>query len=99
VAVTDLPGVFTYHNNASRNGSNNQEFALAPSTVTSTTFGKLFSCTVDGAIYAQPLWVPNLTIRSAKRNVVFVVTQHDSLYGFDADANTSPCTTKITLRT
>jgi hypothetical protein len=59
--------------------------------VTSSTFGKLFSCTVDGAIYAQPLWVPNLTIASAKHNVVFVATQADSVYAFDADNNSSPC--------
>ena len=92
VAVTDLSGVATYHNNTSRNGSNTQEYALSPSTVTTSTFGKLFSCTVDGAVYAQPLWVPTLTISSAKHNVIFVATQHESLYAFDADANTSPCT-------
>jgi hypothetical protein len=92
VAVTDIHGVFTYHNNAYRDGANTHEFALTPSTVTSATFGKLFSCTVDGAIYAQPLWVPNLNVESTKRNVVFVATQHDSVYAFDADANTSPCT-------
>lgn len=92
VAVTDLSGVATYHNNTSRNGSNTQEYALSPSTVTTSTFGKLFSCTVDGAVYAQPLWVPNLTVSSAKHNVIFVATQHESLYAFDADANTSPCT-------
>jgi hypothetical protein len=91
VAVTDLAGVTTYHNNSARNGVNTQEYALNPSTVTSSTFGKLFSCTVDGAIYAQPLWVPNLTISSAKHNVVFVATQADSLYAFDADNNSTPC--------
>jgi hypothetical protein len=90
--VTDLAGVFTYHNNLSRDGSNPREYALTPSNVSSATFGKLFSCTVDGAIYAQPLWVANLTINSVKRNVVFVATQHESLYAFDADLNTSPCT-------
>ena len=92
VAVTDLSGVATYHNNTSRNGSNTQEYGLSPSTVTTSTFGKLFSCTVDGAVYVQPLWVPALTISSAKHNVIFVATQHESLYAFDADANTSPCT-------
>lgn len=92
IGVTDLAGVFTYHDNLSRTGANSQEYALTPSTVTAATFGKLFSCAVDGAVYAQPLWVPNLTIASAQRNVVFVATQHDSLYAFDADANTSPCT-------
>jgi len=91
VAVTDLSGVTTYHNNSSRNGANTQEYALTPTTVTTSTFGKLFSCSVDGAVYAQPLWLPNITIGSAKYNVVVVATQHDSLYAFDADAN--PCTT------
>jgi hypothetical protein len=92
VAVTDLAGVTTYHNNLSRNGANTQEYALTPATVTTSTFGKLFSCTVDGAIYAQPLWVPNLTIAGAQYNVVFVATQHDSVYAFDADASVTPCT-------
>jgi len=91
VGVTDLAGVATYHNDVSRDGLNNQEYALAPSNVTTSTFGKLFSCTVDGAIYAQPLWVPNLTFSGVQHNVIFVATQHDSLYAFDAD--TSPCTT------
>jgi hypothetical protein len=92
IGVTDLAGVFTYHNNLSRDGSNPSEYALTPSNVTSATFGKLFSCTVDGAIYAQPLWVANLAINGAKRNVVIVATQHASLYTFDADTNTTPCT-------
>ena len=92
IGVTNLTGVYTYHNNLSRDGSNPNEYALTTSNVTATTFGKLFSCTVDGAVYAQPLWVANLTVGSVKRNVVLVATQHDSLYAFDADANTSPCT-------
>ncbi len=91
VAVTDLAGVFTYHNDAGRTGANAQEYALTAATVTTGTFGKLFSCAVDGAIYAQPLWVANFTINGAKHNVIFVATQHDSLYAFDADAN--PCST------
>jgi hypothetical protein len=92
IAVTDLAGVTTYHNNLSRNGANTQEYLLSTSNVNSSTFGKLFSCTVDEAIYAQPLWVPNLMIGSVKRNVVFVATQNDSLYAFDADNNSTPCT-------
>jgi len=91
VGVTDLPGVATYHNSSSRNGVNSQEYSLNLSNVTTTTFGKLFSCAVDGAVYAQPLWVPNLIIGGVQRNVVLVATQHDSLYAFDAD--TAPCTT------
>ena len=89
IGVTDLQGVFTYHNDLARDGANTQEYALTTSNVATSTFGKLFSCTVDGAVYAQPLWVTNLTINFRKHNVVFVATQHDSLYAFDADA--SPC--------
>jgi len=88
--VTDLTGVVTYHNDLSRDGSNPSEYALTPANVTTGSFGKRFSCTVDGAIYAQPLWVANLMVLGKNRNVVFVATQHDSLYAFDADA--TPCT-------
>src|SRR6266550_1101971 len=91
IGVTDLTGVLTYHNNLSRDGTNPHEFALTPSNVNTTTFGKLFSCQADGAIYSQPLWVPNLTVAGASHNVIFVATQHESLYAFDADA--TPCTT------
>jgi hypothetical protein len=89
VAVTDLAGVFTYHNDLSRDGANTQEYALSPSTVKMASFGKLFSCPVDGAIYTQPLWVAGLNISGGTHNVLFVATQHNSLYAFDADAN--PC--------
>ncbi|MGA8672643.1 MAG: putative Ig domain-containing protein [Terracidiphilus sp.] len=92
IGVTDLAGVTTYHNDVSRDGANTQEYALTTSSVTTSTFGKLFSCTVDEAVYAQPLWVANLTVNSAVHNVVFVATQNDSLYAFDADNNTTPCT-------
>ncbi|HVS78652.1 MAG TPA: Ig domain-containing protein [Steroidobacteraceae bacterium] len=89
VGVTDLAGVFTYHNDLSRDGANEQEYALTPGDVNSSSFGKLFSCPVDGAIQAQPLWVANLRVGGTTRNVVLVATQHDSLYELDADA--SPC--------
>ena len=89
IGVTNLAGVFTYHNDIARDGANNQEYALTPANVNSSAFGKLFSCTVDGAIYGQPLWAANLTVNGARHNVVFVATQRDSLFAFDADAN--PC--------
>ena len=89
VAVTDLAGVLTYHNDLSRDGANTQEYALSSAKVTTATFGKLFSCPVDGAVYTQPLWVPGVNINGAVHNVVYVATQHDSVYAFDADA--SPC--------
>ncbi|HEX4151772.1 MAG TPA: hypothetical protein VHY75_06140 [Steroidobacteraceae bacterium] len=89
VAVTDLAGVYTYHNDLSRDGVNSQEYALTTTNV-SSAFGKLTSCPVDGAIYAQPLWAANVQVNGAKHNVVFVATAHDSLYAFDADS--VPCT-------
>jgi len=89
IAVTDLPGIYTYHNDLGRTGVNDREYALTTSNVNTDSFGKLFSCYVDGAIYTQPLWVPNLKIDGRPHNVIFVGTTHDSLYAFDADA--TPC--------
>ena len=89
VAVTDLAGVFTYHNDLSRDGVNSQEYALTASDVNTNSFGKLFSCPVDGATYTQPLWVPAFNIGGGIHNVIVVATQHDSVFAFDADAN--PC--------
>ncbi len=86
VAVDDLQGVYTYHNNLSRNGANPQEYALTPASVSGGSFGKLASCAVDGAIYAQPLWVANLALSGGSHNVIYVATQHDSVYAFDADS-------------
>src|SRR5437016_1855415 len=91
IGVTDLSGVLTYHNNTSRDGTNIKEFALTASNVTTPTFGKLFSCQADGAIYAQPLWVPHVTVNGSSHNVIVVATQHNSVYAFDSDA--SPCFT------
>jgi hypothetical protein len=83
-------GVYTFHNNLARDGANTHETDLTAAKVGSTTtFGKLFSCAVDGAAYTQPLWVPGLNINGANHNVIFVATQHDTVYAFDAD--TSPC--------
>jgi hypothetical protein len=90
VYVTDFPGTLTWRNDNSHSGVNRQELALAPATVSSTTFGKLFSCPIDGYAYAQPLYVPNLPIPgNGTRNVVLVATENDSLFAFDADVN--PC--------
>jgi hypothetical protein len=91
IGVTDLPGVYTYHNDNARTGANTKEYALTLDKLSHTILGKLFSCNVDAAIYAQPLWVANVATSAGSRNLVFVATQHDSIYAFDADAN--PCVT------
>ena len=91
IYLTDLKGVLTYHNDNARDGINTRELALSSSTVTTATFGKLFSCVVDGAVYAQPLWMKGVSIAGGIHNIIVVATQHDSVYVFDADAN--PCVT------
>jgi hypothetical protein len=101
VAVTDLAGIYSFHNEAAgpgqnpdeadRTGQNVHEYALTPAVVTSTNFGKAWSCPVDGAVYAQPLYVANLSIGGGTHNMVYIATEHDSLYAFDADS--SNCTT------
>jgi hypothetical protein len=86
IGVTDLAGVFTYHNDNARTGQNIQEYALNTTSVNSNSFGALFTCPVDGYLYAAPLYVSNLTIGTQTRNVVFIATEHDSVYAFDADS-------------
>lgn len=88
LAVTDLAGVYTYHNDMSRTGANLHEFALTPANVNTATFGKLFSCSVDAAITAQPLWVANQTFSGVTHNAIYVATEKDSVYAFDADSPT-----------
>lgn len=91
VAVTDenMP-VLTYKYDNQRTGSNLHETLLTISNVNSQQFGPLISYPVDGQIYGQPLYVPDVTVGNATRNLVFVVTERNSAYAFDADpASTS----------
>ena len=92
-AQTTIPSVTTWHNDQFRTGDNLQETILTLTNVNPTTFGKIFSYPVDGQIYAQPLYVPGVTINGNVHNVVYVATQNDSAYAFDADnaeANPNP---------
>jgi outer membrane protein assembly factor BamB len=80
-----FPGVLTWHNDAARTGQNSHETTLTPANVRPRSFGKRFARRVDGMIYAQPLYVPHVSVPgSGVVNVVIVATEHDSVYAFDA---------------
>lgn len=78
--------VVTYHYDNMRTGQNVNETALTTANVTSAKFGKLGELAVDGKVDAQPLYLSGVSIPSAgTKNVLYVVTEHDSVYAFDAD--------------
>ncbi len=81
--------VTTYHNDNLRTGLNASESILGLSNVNASKFGLLFNLPVDGHVYAQPLYISHLYIPGKGiHNVLYVATEHNSLYAFDADSNT-----------
>jgi hypothetical protein len=78
--------VITYHYDNGRSGQNPSETTLTPSNVNSTTFGKKGEFMVDGKVDAQPLYLSQVTAGGQKKNVLYVVTEHGSVYAFDADS-------------
>lgn len=82
--------VLTRHNDVGRSGANLQEIVLNTSNVNVNSFGKLFTCAVDGQVYAQILYKSGISVAGKVRNVIYVATMNDSLYCFDADDPTAP---------
>ncbi len=78
--------VITYHYDNGRSGENLNEAALAPANVNSTQFGKKGEFAVDGKVDAEPLYLSQVTINGQKKNVLYVATEHGSVYAFDADS-------------
>lgn len=83
--TSTVAGYLTWKNDNARTGSQSKEKVLTPGSVNSAQFGLKFSLPVDGWVYAQPLYAAGLTIGGKPHNVVFVATEHDSVYAFDAD--------------
>ncbi len=80
--------VLTYHNDNTRQGLYGNETKLTLSNVNTATFGLLGNYPVDGKVDAQPLYVSGLSLQTGtsthKINVLYVATEHDSVYALDA---------------
>lgn len=100
-ANTSTINVVTYHYDNLRTGQNLNETILTPANVNSTTFGKLGAFTVDGLVDAQPLYLSAVAMPTVgTRNVLYVATENDSVYAFDADSvngNTGTFLWKVSL--
>jgi hypothetical protein len=94
-AAVVAPDVTTYHYNLNRDGLNSHETILTQANVNATTFGKIGNDPVDGKVDAEPLFLGNLTVGGAAHNVLYVATEHGSVYAFDADTNTQLWKTSV----
>jgi hypothetical protein len=94
-AMTNAPDVTTYHYNVARDGLNAKETILTQANVNSAQFGKIGFDAVDGKVDAQPLYLANVAIGGQFRNVLYVATEHDSVYALDADSGAQLWKTSI----
>src|SRR5579871_6978885 len=79
VILSAQVNVLTWHNDNARTGQNLQETTLTPANVNASSFGKLFTIPTDGKVDAQPL---------SFNNVLYVASEHDSVYAFNANSGT-----------
>jgi hypothetical protein len=93
--MTNAPDVTTYHYDVARDGLNANETILTQSNVNSTQFGKIGFDAVDSKVDAQPLYLANVIIGGKFHNVLYVATEHDSVYAFDADSGAQLWKTSI----
>jgi hypothetical protein len=77
--------VLTYHNDNGRTGQNLNETVLTTANVNAAQFGLIATVPVDGLVDAEPLYVGGMAINGGSRNMLFVATENDSVYAFDAD--------------
>jgi len=78
--------VATYHYDNMRSGQNTHETVLTTANTNPVKFGKLGAFIVDGKVDAQPLYLSNVSIPGqGMRNVLYVATEHGSVFAFDAD--------------
>ena len=89
--------VVTFKNDVARTGQNLTETTLTPANVNSTSFGLLRNLTVDGKVDAQPLYLSQLMIGNAAHNVIFIATEHATVYAFDADSTSTLPIWKVSL--
>jgi hypothetical protein len=98
LAITASAQITTSQYDNARTGANPHETVLTPQNVNAKQFGKLGAFKVDGPVYAQPLYLPGVEIpNKGKHNVLYVATEHDSVYAFDADQPNSEPLWKVSL--
>lgn len=92
---TTVPDITTFHDNNSRDGLNAQETTLTLANVNSALFGKVGFDSVDGKVDAEPLFLAGVNAGGSTRNVLYVATEHDSVYAFDADTGSQIWKTSV----